>query len=70
MAIAAIPQGKSSRAAPGHRPWPRNISRAGISQGHYHGDALLILTGVFAFPGVKLLHSVPQRLASHARRWC
>ena len=46
MAIAAIPHGKSSRAAPGQRPRPRNISRAGISRGHYHGDALLVLNGV------------------------
>ena len=46
MAIAAIPHGKCSRAALGHRPRPRNISRIGIGRGRYHGAALLILNGV------------------------
>ena len=45
MAVAAIPHGKSSRAAPGQRPRLRNISRMELVE-HYHGDALLILNGV------------------------
>jgi hypothetical protein len=46
MAIAAIPHGKCSRAALGHRPRLRIIFRVGIGRGRYHGAGLLILNGV------------------------
>jgi len=47
MAIATIPHGKRSPAAPGggQRPKPRDMSRVGIGRGDYHGCALLIRDG-------------------------